>query len=1030
MSELNYTQIIQNLNKGLSEKDSKLICESSKLLLQNKGEASIAIKEHYNNIVYNIDNGGQGITKYLEESILREILQNIVDCDYDDNIINIEISFDDEGQAVEFRYNENGFKISNIISLFSLDHTSKDSNNTGAFGIGAKGAILSAKKVTVESSHLNCVECLSLRTFFEIQSVEQSGKNTLKLNTLKLNNEINEESPSGTKLKLFLEKDTYNKIKENLCDIAGEKIGKGKYITPIDLVFASLKKINKLIKITISSNLLYEVIYKNDNVKFTINGEGVNFKVYIGDKSEFSYLIPYSRIELKDMPKYISDFSYNYFSTYELTGALGDVNLPKFYINIPTIDTTCENNIDTKYYITNDRKGIQDNKRLIVEKYIAKDFKDIISTYNNELLMYINKNYNYILKFLFEFLEFKLDKSECSELWRNNQRVFLNNILIQYDESNTYKLGDIKKYTYNSEYYELAKNFSNNSFLFMEEYYDFRRTRYDINIYFKFIFNGISLNTISHSCNVTYGHMSEGFDNKRDYINSKEYKKASVFDKLLYKLDYRDGKEILLLSAENDSEFSESTLLNLLKAINKNSAIVFNFNLEKKQLIVGDRVYVFDDKFRIRDKSILYYSYNLNSKNKVIFEFIRKIYLNTLIGKDKSDISNVNLLRLFRKNDLSFKFDHTKNNVIKVYLNYKEIEIPIKDDIDVAEIDYSELLDITGITNYSLLNNKSFDDFSILNNIVDNYGFDIDKIIKFVEDNNLDYMIRSILNKVMICSTILNLGNKDLVVFVKNNIIIKIVQIDSVINGEYKIERNIECDFIGLISHKNKDDKHSKINITRVSKFLDTLLSLNKTVEKLYKPVNSPIVKMIDQFDLKLKPILGVNKEEFLLLNSYIDDIDEDNKMFFAKDLNNKMYGYSTNCCICEYKSNILNAFQVRSGIEYRENNHIYWLTLYLCANDYFESTGWIISDVRFRDEDKEFSINFTEWLKKVKNEEKIMPNLLKCNIKIIKRSTYKIFSFNENDIQDAEIQEKPLILTPLMAVKWYSDNIGNLETK
>ncbi|MFD1908958.1 hypothetical protein ACFSQ7_40755 [Paenibacillus rhizoplanae] len=69
-----------------------------------------------------------------------------------------------------------------------------------------------------------------------------------------------------------------------------------------------------------------------------------------------------------------------------------------------------------------------------------------------------------------------------------------------------------------------------------------------------------------------------------------------------------------------------------------------------------------------------------------------------------------------------------------------------------------------------------------------------------------------------------------------------------------------------------------KINIAKVSKFVDGLLATGDTVQRLYKPVKLPIVKMIDQFDFKLKRILTVHQDEIETLRQYLKKIDVSNK--------------------------------------------------------------------------------------------------------------------------------------------------------
>ncbi|MFC6652698.1 hypothetical protein [Paenibacillus rhizoplanae] len=397
-----------------------------------------------------------------------------------------------------------------------------------------------------------------------------------------------------------------------------------------------------------------------------------------------------------------------------------------------------------------------------------------------------------------------------------------------------------------------------------------------------------------------------------------------------------------------------------------------------------------------------------------LFHYIRSLYIASMMRRNGDELSGPDRIRQYRSAGCSFEFE--ADSSLNVYLpdKYTYPKVPIEKSIDIADIDYSELVAITGLTNYNLLNNKWFDSFVLEQSIADKYNFDIEIIMKAFDNPLIHADTVNIFNKIMMCSTPLNLGDKDLVAFVENNRIMRIVQLDQAIGRDFAVA----SDFIAVIPHKNRDGKHAKINIAKVSKFVDGLLATGDTVQRLYKPVKLPIVKMIDQFDFKLKRILTVHQDEIETLRQYLKKIDVSNKMFFAKDLNNRLYGYSTSCSVCNYQSNILNAFQVKSKMYQKYN-----LTFYLCA--YFEAEGWSISKVRFRDAQKEYTISMEDWITSIAELNRIKAHMLKCEIEIIKKSTYKAFSFDnyEDDSQKAEFELHRIVLTPLMAVKWFEDN-------
>lgn len=1041
--DINFTEIIKRFNSALTQlnfgrknNDTRaieiaqfLINLYTATILQNKSRAAEEIKSHYNNVTYDINNGSASVTTYLKESIIREILQNIIDCNYSDNI-DLCIIFEDNRNTVSFMYNEEGFKISNVISFLSLDHTSKDSNNTGAFGIGAKAAIISAESMLIKSSYPDLNGNMPFTTTVKIKHIDEYGKKRLLLEELKL--EDNVERNSGSEIDLVLEKSLYDSIKKNFKDFNGEK-EKGRFITPLDFMFAALKKPDKEILLSVldfedTNNYIIQYDKCSSVVNFKKNNDHiVGMKVFQSEESKFSYLVPYSRNENGDMPNFIKNHYYNFFSTYELTGALDNNNLPKFYINIPTIDKNFEKIDDKKYYITNDRKGIQENKKSRVEELILGDFKKIISKFKDDLVLSTDQSYRYILKFLYEFIEHQCDYSIYKNKWNTEVKSdFFSNIKISHNE-NQYELRKFKLYEYNQDYLSEAKKIKDTQFLFIEEKYDFRRTKFDVYIKFNFVVSG-QVCVRYHSANIYDEYINNHFGySKESFLKSAHYKaKANIFSRILKDLDYRIGNEIFLISAELDDIFTQDTLLKLLKALDKSGSIAVEFDENRKNIFVGGIEYNFYANFKIDKNKILYYSHKLKNKlGEVFFEFIRILYLENLFGKQLSELNTKEKILKYKSKGFIFEYNHSSNNLIDVFYKdtYTYYKVPIEKNINVESLDYEEIVSITGITNYRLLQEKSIEGFIIDRAITDIYDFDISKIIQYANQKDAD----RILNKILLSNTKLELGDKNLVAFVKDGIFKEIIQLENI--SYTKILD--ESDFILIIPKKNRDGKHSKININSMSKMLDTILNAGGKIKQLYTPLQNPIMKMLDQFDFKLKPILKVDHEEIKILIIYLNKANKSEKLLYSKDLNNKLYGYSTNCCLCDYKSNILNAFQLREGIEYIEKGTSYKLSLYICANHYFELEGWIVSDLKFKSKENKYNISFENWMQEIKTQNCIEPNLLKCKIKVIKKSSYRLFELDtEDEIQNTEDDIYEMILTPLMAVKWFSENENLFDKK
>lgn len=1032
---VDYTQVIKQINGALKKltfakkydkkeifvEVSKELNDLSLTILSDKQAASEGIKQHYNSNVYDSDNGIQNPPNYLNTSIIREIVQNMIDCNYNEPQIDIVIDFDDSTKTITFNYNEEGFKISNIISFLSLGHTTKGSNNTGAFGVGAKGTISNAECVKITSFYAGENSHSVFLSISPEKKEYREDKNLVIHEFLLGDNNSNE---NYTKLELTLNSTVYQAIKDNLLDLSGEK-AKGKYITPIDLTFAALKQPNKQISINIANKVTYSVHYVENESYATFNLNDqllVGFKVFKGEASEFSYLIPYNRGQSSDMPSFISRDSYNYFSTYELTGKIeGALTLPKFFINVPTIDKKYETDEDKKYYITIDRKGIQENKKEAVEKVIASDFRAIIHKFEDDLVIELDKwNHRYILKYLYEFIEYQEKQSPIAKDWSVIKNEFHSKIAFQRGDQQV-KLADVKNFEYEKDMLLEAQKLKNNVFIFKEEVSEFYgakgRKTFDLHINFRIVFYGEELPIIEMASFYQASKAYYEIAHYSDYKHSNCYKNTYINNRILYNLNYRLDDEIYLISAENDDTFTEDTLLNLLKALYKNSKIVAEFDSEKNILEVGEHLYEFEEHFAIRQMESVYYAWLLTGKiNDKFFDLICTLYKKTLFSAQTSPLEK---LSYYKNNKFKLSFNHNVTNIIKVskectYAN-RTVEI-VLDNIDISNIDYEQIVHVTGLTNYKLLIGKAVNDFSLDQNIVDSYNLDLDILKKYANVSDVE----QVLEKIFISETNLQLGDEDLIAFVNDGVFKDIVQLRNIASP---ISRE-QFDYILIISKKNKSGKHSKIRVAKIGEILDALLESKGKIKQFFKPIDKPLIKMLDQFHYKLKPVTEVNRAEIEILKLLLNKTkDEYKKIVIAKDLTSKLYGYSTCCSLCNYNTDVLNAFHVKE-IHYLDQDIKRTLNLYICGNHYFESEGWIILDVNFQNANGEYDISFSEWLVIIQEKEMMAAHLLKCELQIIKKSSYRIFELaDEKEEQSVKKQRYRFVLTPLLAVKWLVDN-------
>lgn len=113
----------------------------------------------------------------------------------------------------------------------------------------------------------------------------------------------------------------------------------------------------------------------------------------------------------------------------------------------------------------------------------------------------------------------------------------------------------------------------------------------------------------------------------------------------------------------------------------------------------------------------------------------------------------------------------------------------------------------------------------------------------------------------------------------------------------------------------------------------------------------------------------------------------------------------------------------LKESIPYNDNSvgKKYKLSLYMCANHYYETESLSIIDVRFGEKE---DIAFGEWLQCLGEHKKIPADYLKCTIHAVKRVVIQTVELYEDDDNYTTAKDQyAVLLTPLMAVKWYIDN-------
>ena len=340
---------------------------------------------------------------YPRESIIRELLQNVFGCDYEENDIKVMIEFLDEGQ-VKLTYNETGFSLEQVFYYLSVGRNDGNKEREGRFGLGAKSVFANVDWFKMRSNN------------YSLRVVNDGG--TLKVREL----ELNGPKFNHTEIVFGLDDESQKKLHHNLVTMCSEK---GDYMNMVDLCFAFIRKkhlkatdaqetLSRTFNIAIINYGKPEVVYKiqefrkdeNDlpKVRFFENGKSVADFIHM-ENDGFVYLIPFAISGARREAARVLMNKYNYFSTYELTGLVKasrqeflQEQLSAFFVSVPNS------------YITNNRAGIRHDCIEQVSAEIEEDIVEIVDKYKKlfvlELAQRPDRTDRYMLRprqYVFEF---------------------------------------------------------------------------------------------------------------------------------------------------------------------------------------------------------------------------------------------------------------------------------------------------------------------------------------------------------------------------------------------------------------------------------------------------------------------------------------------------------------------------------------------------------------------------------------------------------------------------------------------------
>ena len=221
---------------------------------------------------------------------------------------------------------------------------------------------------------------------------------------------------------------------------------------------------------------------------------------------------------------------------------------------------------------------------------------------------------------------------------------------------------------------------------------------------------------------------------------------------------------------------------------------------------------------------------------------------------------------------------------------------------------------------------------------------------------------------------------------------------------------------------------YSKLETADIIEYIITG-SGTDSLRKFYSSTEEPNQIIPDQIPYYFKPLPSISADEFKYLCDEYKKIrqhkeEKNYKCYFAKDISAKLFGYGGICCACSYETKVINSFVVKEfevGLIYNDSENAFRFALYLCANDALAAKGWMISDVLIG------GVSPFKWIENIRENGSLTPADLTCQVKYRPQITYDVGVENSKAaVINADEEAIDVVLSPLMAAKWYVDNTEN----
>lgn len=950
------------------------------------------------------------VNDYPRESIIRELLQNVFGCDYEENDIKVMIEFLDEGQ-VKLTYNETGFSLEQVFYYLSVGRSDGGKEREGRFGLGAKSVFANVDWFKMRSNN------------YALRVVNDGG--ILKVREL----ELTAPKFKHTEIVFALDEEDQKKLHHNLVTMTSEK---GDYINMVDLCFAFIRKKHlknsdehetpsRTFNIAVISFGKPEVVYKiqeyrrdeNDitKIRFSENGKSVADFIHM-EENGFVYLIPYAISGAKREAAKVLMSKYNYFSTFELTGLVKasrqdflQEQLSAFFVSVPN------------RYVTNNRSGIRHDCIEEVSTEIEEDILDIVDEYKRLFVLQLTKRPDapdrYMLRPAQYVFEFFYNYISTSTLVKGLREKFLESISVKFpDIEQPIAFTDLREHGYFTE-----------------------RSDTDIEDHDSGAAGEALLSDLEQ--------MKEWYGSDDDHVFAAKYdwyRQETNEKGVEYAYAFQQGGHSYLMTSDKDKRIKDYGLSEGFMSIislKLNTCIVNGAVADENALAEAFRIIdeMFGESYRIDMK---YFQFHITSGGTDIHFEISKIQIGNL--KTAMDV--------IQKHEMRFENHQIYNQVITLLINsftngkdtmefLREIksqggDVTLALDINKRyrfsaygkqfmippNITNTDLLEIVGdvylLIESGMFNGRVFD----FPYAPGRYDYDPEELLTVLPSLGNAQFVSEQIAKIYTC----DLGLDKIALLDENDKIIKIIDPAEGISPENKAKT---AKYVVL---------HEGLTKPQFARFIEFILTghTGNALSALYSSTEEPNLVIADQIPYYYKPVPTIQRKEFDFLLGEVRRISGIKnprmyKNYFARDINAKLYGYGGVCPCCGYESKMINSFILKDfsiGLLNGEKEQKFHFSLYLCANDSYASGGWIIDDVSIG------GMSPFLWLEEVSQIDYIPPEFLYCRIKYRPQVTYDVCEAvgedeigSGSEVYDGAPEILDFVLSPMMAAKWYEDN-------